>query len=689
LDNPCQIRFFFTFATLKNPTINLFMKKLVLVCLCLINLTNLKAQTDPVLMNIAGKPVTKSEFERVYKKNNNKDVSFDDKSVRDYLELYINYKLKVQAALDASLDTSATFKNELMGYRKQLATPYMTDTTVSQQILTEAYERLQKDVRASHILIRCNPDALPKDTVAAYTKIMRLRDLITKKKFDFAKVARDSSDDPSAKENGGDLGYFTGMQMVYPFETVAYTTPIGQISMPVRTKFGYHIIKVADHRAAQGEIHCAHIMIKVAPGVADNDTAAINAKTKINEIYQKVKAGEKFEDLAATYSEDKGSAKNGGALPWFGTGRMVPEFEKAAFALKTDGQISEPIKSSYGWHIIKRLEARGIPSFDEKKAELKQQISRDSRNEASKDAMISKIKSAYKYKENIAAKDEFLKSLDSAIVAGEYSDTLAGKFNKNLFSLGNSNYAQSDFAAYIVTHQTKRSSGDPYNVGNAMYQAYVNETCLAYEESRLEDKYPDFKNLMQEYRDGILLFDLTDKQVWSRAVKDTTGLETFYNSNKTNYMWPERLHAVIYSCASESIASDVRKLLKKKTPATDILDKTNKESQLNLSVKEGKFISGDNDVIDTLQFVTPTKKMAGSIFSNLPKGLTANFSNNNQITFVDIKEFLQPMPKSLEEAKGLVTADYQTYLEKSWIEQLRKKYPVQVNDEVLKSIIKK
>jgi peptidyl-prolyl cis-trans isomerase SurA len=245
----------------------------------------------------------------VYKKNNNKEVSFDNKSVRDYLELYVNYKLKVQAALDEYLDTSAAFKNELMGYRKQLAAPYMTDTAVSQHILTEAYERLQKDVKASHILIRCNPDALPKDTVDAYNKIMRLRDLILKKKFDFAKVARDSSDDPSAKENGGDLGYFTGMQMVYPFETVAYTTPNGQVSMPVRTKFGYHIIKVADKRAAQGEIHCSHIMIKVAPGVAETDTAAVNAKSKINEIYQKVKAGEKFEDLAATYSEDKGSAK--------------------------------------------------------------------------------------------------------------------------------------------------------------------------------------------------------------------------------------------------------------------------------------------------------------------------------------------------------------------------------------------
>ena len=666
------------------------MKKNVLsgiIIFCLFNLV--QAQSDNVLMTIAGKPVTQSEFVRVYKKNNNKEISFDSKSVNDYLELYINYKLKVQAALDEKLDTAASFQNELNGYRKQLSVPYMTDTTVSAQILDEAYTRLQTDIRASHILITCSPTALPKDTLAAYNRIMKIRDLITKKKLNFATVARDSSDDPSAQENGGDLGYFTGMQMVYSFETVAYNTPVGQLAMPVRTRFGYHIIKVIDRRPDPGEIHCAHIMIKAAGTVASTDTAEINAKAKINEIYVKVKAGEKFDDLAAQYSEDKGSAKNGGVLPWFGTGRMVPEFEKVAFALKTDGDISEPIRSTYGWHIIKLIEVRAIPPFSEKRTELKQQIARDSRSEASKEAMINKLKVEYRFKEFIPAKEAFLKTLDSTIVNGDYNDSLALKMNKPLFSLNDTNYTQAGFASYIATHQTKRTSGDPYSVGATMYTSYVDESCLNYEESRLESKYPDFKNLMQEYRDGILLFDLTDKKVWSRAVKDSAGLETFYASNKNNYMWPERLSATIYSAANEKIATDCRKLLKKKNVnSTAILDQLNKESQLNLSIKDGLFLPGDNDIIDTLPSFVTMKKNAASMFQNLPKGMTSNFMVNNQVDFVNIKDVVPASPKTLEEAKGLVTADYQSYLEKTWIEELRKQYPVVVNQQVLQVIIK-
>ncbi len=311
--------------------------------------------SSPVLMTIAGTPVTKAEFEKVYRKNNSKEGAYDMKDVREYLELYINYKLKVKEAEEEKLDTSQTFINELKGYRKQLAQPYMTDKEVSEGLIQEAYDRMQQDVRASHILLNLSPDALPKDTLAVYNRAIKIRDMILKG-ADFEKMARDSSNDQSAKENGGDLGYFTGMQMVYPFETAAYTTKPGQISMPVRTKFGYHIIKVMDVREAQGEIKVAHIMIKSASTSPDSVTK--QAQSKIDEIYQKLNAGEKFEDLAAKFSDDKGSAKNGGVLPPFGTGRMVPEFEKAAFGLKKDNDFSAPVKTSYGWHIIQRLEKK-------------------------------------------------------------------------------------------------------------------------------------------------------------------------------------------------------------------------------------------------------------------------------------------------------------------------------------------
>jgi peptidyl-prolyl cis-trans isomerase SurA len=626
---------------------------------------------SPVLMTIDGIPVTKAEFEKVYRKNNNKEGAYDMKDLREYLELYINYKLKVREAEKEKLDTSSSFINELKGYRKQLAQPYMTDKEVTEGLIKEAYERMKKDVRASHILINVAPDALPKDTMIAFNRISRIREMIIKG-ANFEKVARDSSNDPSAKENGGDLGYFTGMQMVYPFETAAYTTKPGQISMPVRTKFGYHIVKVADVRDAQGEIKVAHIMVKSASNSADS--VARQSKAKIDEIHAKLKAGEKFEDLATKFSDDKGSAKNGGELPAFGTGRMVPEFEKAAFALKNDGDFSEPVKTSYGWHIIKRLEKKPVPSFDEKKNELKTQVARDSRAEISKNSLITRIKKENEFKDYPKNKDAFVNALDTTLLKGEWNAEMVKGMNKPLFSIGNQTFTQEDFAKYINSHQSKRQNTTPKQVGNSLYKQFEDESILSYEENNLEKKYPEFKALIQEYRDGILLFDLTDKKVWSKAVKDSTGLADFYEKNKNNYMWEKRVEAVIYTCANEEIASKVRKLLKKKTAQAEILNELNKDSQLNVTVKEGKFAKGDNEIIDSITW---------------QPGLSDDIKKNNAVVIVNVLKVLEPAPKTLDEAKGLITADYQNYLEKEWIRELRSKYPVKVNEDVLNSFSSK
>ncbi len=622
---------------------------------------------NPVLMTIAGTPVSKAEFEKVYRKNNNKEGAYDMKDVREYLELYINYKLKVKEAEEEKLDTSLTFINELKGYRKQLSQPYMTDKEVSDALIKEAYDRMLKDVRAAHILINVAPDALPKDTLQAYNRALKIREMIVKG-ADFEKMARDSSNDPSAKENGGDLGYFTGMQMVYPFETAAYTTKPGQMSMPVRTKFGYHIIKVIDIRDAQGEIKVAHIMIK-SPANSP-DSIALQAKAKIDEIYAKLKAGEKFEDLATKFSDDKGSAKTGGALPPFGTGRMVPEFEKAAFALKNDGDFSEPVKTSYGWHIIKRLEKKPIPSFEDKKNELKNQVAKDSRAEISKNSMITRIKKDYNFKEVPKNKDLFVAALDTNLLNGEWTPEKVSGMNKPLFTLGTQTYTQEDFAKYINNHQSKKQNTTPKQVGYTLYNQFVEESCLNYEESQLENKYPEFKSLMQEYRDGILLFDLTDKKVWSKAVKDSAGLVSFYETNKANYMWDRRLDAIIYTSANADIASKTRKLLKKKKPLVEILTTINKDSQLNLNTKDGKFLKGENEIIDAITW---------------QKGLSPDMNRNNSVVFVDVLNIIEPTSKTLDEAKGIITADYQNYLEKEWIKELRTKYPVTVDQDVLNS----
>lgn len=629
------------------------------------------AANDPVLVTIAGMPVTKSEFERVYYKNNNKATADDEKSIRDYMELFINYKLKVKEAEALKMDTSKAFTDELIGYRKQLAQPYLTDQNVNDNLIREAYDRLQKDVRASHILIKVSQDALPKDTLAAYNRIMKIRERLIKG-ADFAKMARDSSEDPSAKENGGDLGYFTGLQMVYPFETAAYNTKPGQISMPVRTRFGYHLIKVADVRPAVGEIHTAHIMIRV--NANDPDSVKNEAKRKIFEIYNKLKSGEKFEDLAKQYSDDKGTAMNGGVLPWFGTGKMVPEFEKAAFALSKDGDYTEPVQTPYGWHIIKRLEKRGIPSFEDKKNEIKNQIMRDSRSELGKASLVARIKNENGFKENIAAKDEFIKSLDSTLANGTFNDSVALKKIKTIFTLGGKNYTTFDFAQFLAKHQTKRTGISSQAIAHSQYEHFVEDVCISHEESQLDRKYPEFHSLMNEYRDGILLFDLTDKMVWSKAVKDTTGLENFYDKNKNNYMWGERLDAVIYTCKNADVASQARKLIKKKKSDSEIAATLNKDSSLNINIKDGKFSKGDNEYIDEIAWVP---------------GLSNDISKNNQVVFVKVNAKLAPQAKKLDEARGLITADYQNFLEKTWINELRSKYSFKVNEDVLKTLFQK
>lgn len=647
-------------------------KSFLLIALSIAIGTNLYAQEkkDAVILTIAGENISKGEFERVFKKNNTKETSADKKSVNDYLNLYINYKLKVKEAMEVGMDTAKSFVDELAGYRKQLAQPYLVDKEVTDNLLKEAYNRLKTDVRCSHILVKLAPDALPKDTMEAYNKAVKIR-LEILKGADFATVAKQKSDDPSAKDNGGDLGYFTAMQMVYPFETAAYNTKAGELSLPVRTRFGYHIIKVVETRAAQGEVKVAHIMVKAATGMKAEDSVV--AVQKINEIYDKLKAGGNFEDLAKQFSDDQGSAKNGGALPQFGTGRMVPEFEKAAFELKAINDYSKPIKTSYGWHIIKLLEKKPLGTYEELQADLKSKVGKDSRSELSKASMITRVKQKYSFKEMPKAKDEFMKIVDSSIVQGKWTADKADKLKNNMFTIGDKSFSQRDFSKYIEDHQSRKTSSSPQAAANMNYTDWVNESCIAYEENHLDSLYPEFRNLMQEYRDGILLFELTDQKVWSKAVKDTAGLKEYYEKNKNNYKWNDRLEATIYTCANADVAKDVRKQMKKIEDTDTLLSRINQSSKLNLQVKSAKFLKGDNEIIDSIQWVA---------------GITKDIKKNNQVVFVDVKKLLPSQPKTLEEAKGMVTADYQSYLEKEWIESLRKKYPVKIHQEVVDTVTK-
>jgi peptidyl-prolyl cis-trans isomerase SurA len=684
---------------------------------------NIIAQSnEPVIMTINGKPVYKSEFENVYKKNNGKEINKEQKSISEYVDLFSTFKMKVFEAEANGLDTNSAFKTELAGYRKQLASPYLTDKNVNDALLVEAYERMKTEVKAQHILIRIEEGALPKDTIEAYTRLMIIRDAILKKTISAARiaeyenilkkssaginkssnkkdsanyqsklnavtnlsaytntvedlfiaVAKKTSEDPSAVENGGDLGYFSSLQMVYPFENTAFKLNVGEMSMPIRTRFGYHILKVNDKRASQGEILTAHIMVSFAKDMGEKDKA--NLKTKIDEIYAKLKSGSKFEEIARQFSDDKQSAEKGGQLQWFGSSRMPIEFEKASFALQNNGDYSEPFTTKYGWHIVKRLDKKGLASFDDMKADLKQRIGKDSRTQAGKTSLIAKIKKENNFKENVMSKTPFLKVLDSTVYQGKWEAKKADKLgNKELFTIGTTKKTQNDFAKYIESHQTARAIMDNNMFLQQSYKEFVDETVINFEDAQLEAKYPEYKNLLKEYRDGILLFDLTDREVWSKAIKDTAGLRVYYSKNKTNYLWEERAETTTYKCLNDKIAKQVRGLLNKNKTEKEIIDIVNKSSQLNLTSESVTYLKGENKDVD----------------ANWKKGIVSNNiidSKENKVVVLVINAILDKTPKTIAEAKGTITADYQTYLEKEWLSYLKNKYTVKVNEDVLKSI---
>lgn len=652
---------------------NRVLSKSLLLPVALFAFTSISAQKngDAVLMTIGSTKVTVAEFGNVYHKNNTKEVANDNKSLNDYVDLFVNFKLKVKEAEEMRLDTAKAFRDELSGYRKQLAQPYLTDKDVNEKLLKETYSRLQEDVRASHILVKVAETAFPKDTLAAYAKIMSIRARVLKGE-DFNKVASEKgiSDDPSSKENGGDLGYFTALQMVYPFETAAFTTKVGDVSMPVRTRFGYHIIKVVDKRKAQGEVLVSHIMVKTGPAMTKEDS--LNTYSKITEIYNKLKAGSKFDELATQFSDDKQSSKKGGELPWFTTNKMPYEFEKAAFALQNKTDFSAPVKTKYGWHIIKLIDKRSLASFENMKNELKDKITKDSRSQAGRASLIAKVKSEYKFKENLAARDEFYPLVDSTLFEGHWNTSKAASLKKTMFNFNDKVFTQADFTSYIANHQSKLAKMDAKMLINKMYVQFVDEMAVNYEESRLDKKYPEFKALMEEYHDGILLFELTDQKVWSKAVKDTLGSKEFYEKNKANYLWDERAEASVYSCADASIAKLVRTYLTDNKTEKDILADINKDSQLNLQVETRLFSKTDNEFVD--------KSWKAGISGDMTS------EKDKKVVIVAVNKILPAGQKSYADSKGMVTADYQNHLEKQWLDQLKKKYSVTIDKNVLATI---
>ncbi|MCC9137218.1 peptidylprolyl isomerase [Pontibacter silvestris] len=544
---------------------------------------------EPVIVTLGSQPVSSSEFRYVYEKNNaGSEDAYTRESLNDYLNLYTNFKLKVLEAESRGLDTTTAFKRELEGYKEQLAQPYLTEKSVTDKLVREAYDRMQQEINASHILINLSPDAAPEDTLAAYNKVMELRQRIVNGE-DFSKVAKEFSQDPSAADNGGNLGYFTAMQMVYPFEDAAYKTAPGQLSMPVRSRFGYHLIKVNDVRPARGEVKVAHIMVRTSPGMPKADSLA--AKQRVDAIYKRVQRNESWDKLVSEFSEDANSASNGGELPWFGTGRMIPSFEEAAFALQKEGDIAKPVSTPYGWHIIKLIDKRGLPPYENLEQNLRNKIAKDSRSELNKTAFLKRIKAENNFTEQASAKTEALnKASDDLLQAKWTYDESDKALKQTLFTIQGKEYTTGDFFSYVKAEQKPRVTGTPEHTMNLLYNAYVDKSLIEYEKENLENKYTDYRMLVKEYHDGILLFQLMDEKVWSKAIEDSTGLQAFFEQNKENYKWGPRVQATVVSAANKELLEKAqaelanRRYPVKSASITDILFAQN-SAELNAESK--------------------------------------------------------------------------------------------------------
>lgn len=625
----------------------------ILCCLSLIALCQPQKRLSSTLFSVAGVPVSTDEFIYLFKKNHSgKNPDFTKEKIDDYFNLFINFKLKVRAAHELGLDTTEKFKKELASYINELKKPYRTGKDVVDYLTKEAYDHLSKEIKASHILIQLKPDAPAEDSLQAYLRIADIRKRIMTGE-DFEKLARELSEDPSAKYNGGNLNYFTALQMVYPFEEAAYKTAVGQVSPIVRTRFGYHLIKVDDIRPSRGEVEVSHILLRASK-------EEVKAKSLIFEIDEQLKQGRPWDELCKQYSEDTNTKNIGGRLKPFGIGvfASVPEFEATAFALPKPGDISDPFQSDVGWHIIRLEKKIPLASYAEIEAALKKRVMRDERVKIKETAAIAQHKKDFGFTEDPIGKKMVFAWTDSSLQNGKWKfKNVEGK--QVLFSLQGRPIQISAFARWAEQH-SKKNTQPPAEYIRQLYNSFVDEHIDQAEEEKIINENPGFQYLLTEYREGILLFDVMEKEVWNKASADTLGQKNFYHHHPDKYKAGLRVEARIFSTPDLSIL----KSLKKKIENGDTLqasDLKKFKSVQNFRTYE----KGESKVLDKINWVSGLQET----------------ETDKVYSLVEVRRLIEPGIKSFEDARARVISDYQDFLEKSWISLLRKKFPVSINTQ--------
>ena len=660
-------------------------KLLVLLALFMPALVFAQGWKNKTLVTIGDRNISAGEFMEVYEKNNLNSEDLDKKDVDESLDMYTKFKLKVIEAENLEMDTMPKFIKEYTGYRKQLAKPYFSNAEGTEALVEEAYNRMQYDVNASHILIKCDPHAVPADTLAAYNKALAARNRILKGE-DFGDVAVELSEDPSARDmeaipgkrraykgNRGNLGYFTVFDMVYPFETAIYNSKVGELSMPIRTDFGYHIIKLNSKTPACGTVRAAHIYLHID----DDDPMKCDSamREKAFNIYKEIdKDGKNWDNMVKKYSDDKGSSQQGGMLSPFRVSQIVPEFISVVKQLN-DNEISEPVKTNYGYHIIKLVGKSGIKSFEEEKDNLTKRVEKDMRAKVSDENVLKRLKKENKFKEYVKEKDAFIATIDTTLKEGKYVVAEGVDTNKTLFKLQKKEYKVADFIEYIEEHEKPQPFMSSGSYAYQLYDEFVKDSVFAYEDEHLEEKYPDFKLLVQEYHDGILLFDLMDKQVWKKAEIDTAGIRLYYDEHKDEYMWGKRVKTILITVNNDESLARAEELINMDITVDSIKSVVKAEGLKGVKVKSPFFQQGDDVDIDETVWKAGTVRVIPSTVDNTTK-------------LIKILEVRKPEPKTYKETRGIIISAYQTKLEEDWVNELENKYPVVVNEKILNKVRK-
>jgi peptidyl-prolyl cis-trans isomerase SurA len=623
------------------------------------------------IFTYGNKQVSKAEFLRAYTKNNTDDKP-TEKSYRDYFELYAKFKVKVQAALDMRLDTLPNLKAETQNFRNQLAENFLNDEGSTKELIDEAWSRSQSDIHVAHIFIPIHKADSAVQIQRAQAKINKAYEQLKQQSFE--QVALEYSEDPSVKSNKGDIGYVTVFVLPYALENIVYNTPVGQYSKPYRSASGFHIFKVIGQRKAAGRIKAAQILLIFPPESSKIQEDSVRAKA--DSLATALRNGADFGNLARQFSNDNLSYQNGGELPEFGVGRYAPEFELAAFALEKDGLISKPVRTEFGYHIIKRIgytPAQKDKEDEQWRENMKQQIMQSDRMEVSRRKLLKNIQQKTKFRKFAYNQNHLWRLTDSVLANKKLPVFTDLNSNTPLFAFSKQSVRVKDWQNYLESIKSVPAlvSG---KTNAELFELFVEVSSFDYYRNHLQEYNADFVFQLNEFKEGNLLFEVMQRKIWDVATEDSAALKKFYQKNSNKYWWESSADAIILTCADATIADSLKAKLQKDPAAwRNFIDNNNGTVQAD----SGRFELGQIPVVDRTNFS--------------PALMTANVKNasDNSITFAYIVRLHNNRePRNFDDARGFVINDYQEYLENEWLAELGKKYPIKLNEAVFSTLPK-